>query len=166
MKGNFNFSWESWISVGRSGKTMLCWLELCLPCLPPYQHRVERSLVCVEGRERISRSGLTQYIKIDICVFQCDVPHQWIVQRHVGPCLYTCCYVIKQNVFFYFNNHGFLKVSPYFLLGREVDLMYSFNERDENTIPSLFTKINIKILTKSHARIISIENIPFHENSV
>ena len=34
--------------------------------------------VCVEGRGWISRSGLTQNIKMDICVFQCDVPHQWI----------------------------------------------------------------------------------------
>ena len=25
-----------------------------------------------------TRSGLTQDIKMDSCVFQCDVPHQWI----------------------------------------------------------------------------------------
>ena len=42
---------------------------------------VERSLGCVEGRGRISRSGLTQDIKMGSCVFQCDVPHQWIAQR-------------------------------------------------------------------------------------
>ena len=28
----------------------------------------------------ISRSGLTQDIKMGNCVFQCDVPHQWIAQ--------------------------------------------------------------------------------------
>ena len=54
-------------------------------CWPPWQHQVERSLVCVEGRGRISRSGLTQDIKMGSCVFQCDVPHQSIVQRQVGP---------------------------------------------------------------------------------
>ena len=49
-----------------------------------------RSLVCVEGRGRISRSGLTQDIKMDSCVFQCDVPHQWIAQRQVGPVSVYC----------------------------------------------------------------------------
>ena len=39
-------------------------------------HKVEHSLVCVEGPGRISRSGLTQDIKMGSCVFQCDVPHQ------------------------------------------------------------------------------------------
>ena len=29
--------------------------------------------------------GLTQDIKMTFCVFQCDVPHQWIEQRQVGP---------------------------------------------------------------------------------
>ena len=32
------------------------------------RHQVERSLVCVEGRGRISRSGLTQDIKMGSCV--------------------------------------------------------------------------------------------------
>ena len=55
-------------------------------CLPPYQHNeVVRSLVCVEGRGRTSRSDLTQDIKMDSCVFQCDVSHRWIAQRQVGP---------------------------------------------------------------------------------
>ena len=54
-------------------------------CWPPWQHQVERSLVCVEGRGRISRSGLTQDIKMGSCAFQCDVPHRWIAQRQVGP---------------------------------------------------------------------------------
>ena len=54
------------------------------------QHQVERSLVCVEGRGRISRSGLTQDIKMGSCVFQCDVPHQWIVQRQVGSVSVYC----------------------------------------------------------------------------
>ena len=47
-------------------------------------------LVCVEGRGRISRSGLTQDIKMVSCVFQCDVPHQWIAQRQVGPVSVYC----------------------------------------------------------------------------
>ena len=51
--------------------------------LPPKQQ--QRSLVCVEGQGRISWSGLTQDIKIGSCVFQCDVPNQWIAQRQVGP---------------------------------------------------------------------------------
>ena len=42
-----------------------------------------------EGRGRISRSGLTQDIKMGSCVFQCDVPHQGIAQRQVGLFLYT-----------------------------------------------------------------------------
>ena len=52
-----------------------------------------RSLVCVEGRGRISRSGLTQDIKMGSCVFQCDVPHQWIAQRQVGPVAAYCDWV-------------------------------------------------------------------------
>ena len=52
-------------------------------CWPPWQHQVERSLVCVEGRGRISRLGLTQDIKMGSCVFQCEVPHRWIAQRQV-----------------------------------------------------------------------------------
>ena len=33
----------------------------------------------------ISRSRLTQDIKMGSSVFQCDFPHQWIAQRQVGP---------------------------------------------------------------------------------
>ena len=69
--------------------------------LPPWQHhRVERSMVCVEGRGRISRSGLIQVIKMGSCVglFQRDVPHQWIAQRQVGPVGVYCdgvvCHVL------------------------------------------------------------------------
>ena len=47
--------------------------------LPPYQHhKVEHSLVCVEGWGSISQSGLTKDIKMGRCVLQCDIPHQWI----------------------------------------------------------------------------------------
>ena len=53
-------------------------------------HKVERSLGCVEGRGRICRSGLTQDIKMGSCVFQCDVPHQWIAERQVGPVSVYC----------------------------------------------------------------------------
>ena len=59
-------------------------------CWPPWQHQVERSLVCVEGQGRISRSGLTQDIKMGSCVFQCDVPHQRLAQRQVGPVSVYC----------------------------------------------------------------------------
>ena len=68
-------------------------------CLPPYQYNnVERSLVCVEGRGRISRSGLTQDMKMSSCVLQCDVQHQWIAQLQVGPVSVLCdgvgCHVL------------------------------------------------------------------------
>ena len=50
--------------------------------LPPYQHyKVQRLLVYVEGRGRISRSGPTQDLKMGSCVLQCDDPLQWIAQR-------------------------------------------------------------------------------------
>ena len=59
---------------------------------------VERSLVCVEGWGRIYRSGLTQDIKMGSCVFQYDVPHQWIAQRQVNPVSVHCdgvgCHVL------------------------------------------------------------------------
>ena len=53
-------------------------------------HEVERSLVCVEGRGGISRSGLTKEIKLGSGVFQCDIPHQLIAQRQVGPVSVYC----------------------------------------------------------------------------
>ena len=47
---------------------------------------------------RISQSGLTHDIKMGSCVFQCDVPHQWIAQRQVGPVSVYCdgmgCHVL------------------------------------------------------------------------
>ena len=43
-----------------------------------------------KGRGRISWSGLTQDIKMGSCVFQCDVPHQWIAQQQVGPVSVYC----------------------------------------------------------------------------
>ena len=58
--------------------------------LPPYQYRVERSLVCVEGLGRISQLGLTQDIIMGSCVFQCCVPHQWIAQWQVGLVFVYC----------------------------------------------------------------------------
>ena len=48
-------------------------------------HKVGRSLICFEGRGRISRSGFTQEFKMGSCVFQCVIPHQWIAQQQVGP---------------------------------------------------------------------------------
>ena len=54
--------------------------------IPSYQyHKVECSLLCVEGRGRNSQSGLTYDIKMGSRVFQCDVPHQWIAQRKGRP---------------------------------------------------------------------------------
>ena len=60
--------------------------------LPPYQHhRVDRSLMCVEGRARISRSGLTHDIKhLVSCLFQFDIPYQWIAQHQVGRVSVHC----------------------------------------------------------------------------
>ena len=61
--------------------------------------------MCVEGRGRISRSGLTQDIEMDNCVFQCDVPHQWIAQGQVSPVSVYCdrvgCYgvCLRQCIF-------------------------------------------------------------------
>ena len=54
--------------------------------------------VCMEGRGRISQSGLTQDIKMGSCVFQCDVLHKWIAERQVGPMSVYCdgvgCHVL------------------------------------------------------------------------
>ena len=65
---------------------------------PPYQHhKVDHWLVSVEGRGRISQWGLTQEIKMGSCVFQCDIPHQWIA--HVGPVSVYCdgvgCHILS-----------------------------------------------------------------------
>ena len=55
--------------------------------------------MCVEGRGKISRSGLTQDIKMGSCVFQCDVPHQWIAPQQVGHVSVYCdgmgCHVLR-----------------------------------------------------------------------
>ena len=45
--------------------------------------------MCVEGRRRISWSGLTQDIKMGSYVIQCDVPHKWIAATDWPPCMYT-----------------------------------------------------------------------------
>ena len=54
--------------------------------------------MCVEGRGRIPQLSLTQDIKMGSCVFQCDVPHQWIAQRQVSPVSVYCegvgCHVL------------------------------------------------------------------------
>ena len=61
-------------------------------------HRVEGPLVCVEGRGLISQSGLNQDINMGSCIFQCDIPHQQIAQRQVGPVSVYCdrmgCHVL------------------------------------------------------------------------
>ena len=46
--------------------------------------------VCVWKDREGFPSGLTQDIKMGSCVFQCDVPHQWIAQRQVGPVSVYC----------------------------------------------------------------------------
>ena len=59
--------------------------------LPLYLHnKVERLLVCAEGWRRISRLDLTKDIKMSSCVFQCNVPHQWIAPRQVGRVSVYC----------------------------------------------------------------------------
>ena len=56
------------------------------------------SIMFLEGRGRVSQSGQTQDIKTYSCAFRCDVPHQWISQRQVGPMYVYCegvrCYVL------------------------------------------------------------------------
>ena len=47
------------------------------------------AVVC-GGSGRISRSSVTKDIKMGSCVFQCDVPHQWIAQRQGGPVSVYC----------------------------------------------------------------------------
>ena len=46
----------------------------------------------------ISWSDQTEEIKIGSCVFQCDVPHQWIAQQQVHPVSVYCdgvaCHVL------------------------------------------------------------------------
>ena len=52
----------------------------------------------MEVRGKISWSDLTQDIKMGSCVFQFDVPCQWIAQRQVGPVSVYCdkmgCHVL------------------------------------------------------------------------
>ena len=50
-----------------------------------HHHKAERPLVFVEGRGTISRSIRNQDIKMGSCVYQCDVPHEWIAQPQVSP---------------------------------------------------------------------------------
>ena len=47
----------------------------------------------MEGRGMISGSGLIQDIKMGSCAFQCDVPHQLIARRQVGPVSVYCDWV-------------------------------------------------------------------------
>ena len=64
--------------------------------LTEYQHN---SIIELNIAEKISRSGLTQDIKIGSCVFQCDVPHQQIAQQQVNPVSVSFnwlgCYVLR-----------------------------------------------------------------------
>ena len=79
-------------STGHGFKTR--WVQYFLPSFQLIiTLRASRSLVCVEGRGRIYRSGQNQDIKMGSCVFQCDVPHQWIAQRQVGPVSVYCDWV-------------------------------------------------------------------------
>ena len=77
----FYFTLFFWLIDIKQHKFLVIITHGILYSWPPWQHQVERSLVCVEGWGRISQSGLTQDIKMGSCVFQCDVPHQWIAQR-------------------------------------------------------------------------------------
>ena len=60
-------------------------MDLYTTVQDPVDTVLSTELPCVEGGGRISQLGLTQDIKMGSCVFQCDVPHQWIAQRQVGP---------------------------------------------------------------------------------
>ena len=55
------------------------------------------SFILYELQEN-TRSGLTQDNKMGICVFQFDVPHQWLAKRQVGPVSVYCdgvgCHVL------------------------------------------------------------------------
>ena len=44
----------------------------------------------MKDQGKVSRLGLTQDLKMGSCVFQCDVPNQWIAQRQVGPVSVHC----------------------------------------------------------------------------
>ena len=107
---NFSVAWKPFLAISGSScgraesvmdlhttgpgyKTRCIWFTFywASEWLPPYQHyKVERSLVCVEGQGRISWSSLTEDIIMCSCVFQCDVPHQWIAQWQVGPVSVYC----------------------------------------------------------------------------
>ena len=83
--------WIRTPQVSGSGPDGYSTLSIELLTVSPYQHHEgDRSLVCVESRGRISRSGLTQDIKKGNCVFQCDFQYQRIALRHVGPVSVYC----------------------------------------------------------------------------
>ena len=51
---------------------------------------VQFSSLCVEGQGRISRSGLTQDIKMGSCVLPFHINALWIAQQQVGPVSVYC----------------------------------------------------------------------------
>ena len=96
----FQYSYLQLYIISRlKTKTRVRYFLLSFQLTTTIPESVERSLRCVEGRERISLSGLTQDIKMGSCVFQCDVPHQWIAQRQVCPVSVYCyrvgCHVLS-----------------------------------------------------------------------
>ena len=77
-------------TIGPGFKTRL--VQYFLPSLPLITTIPES----VECRWCVVRSGkyfpvsLVQDIKMGSCVFQCDVPHQWIAQRQFSPVSVYC----------------------------------------------------------------------------
>ena len=102
---NIHISNQDVIDVTKSLQSKACvfdqishiLLKESLTISTDYHHKVERLLVCVEGRGRIFQSGPIQDIKIGSCVLQCDVTHQWISQRQVGP-VSVYCDVVRCHV--------------------------------------------------------------------
>ena len=62
------------------------------------QHRSRTFTSCVEGLERISRSGQTKNIKWVVVVSSVTLQHQWIAQAYVDPVSLVCdgtrCHVL------------------------------------------------------------------------
>ena len=77
-------------------------LTLSTKLLTEYHHNSINKLSigwCVCGRSgKDSSMGLTQDIEMGSCVFQCDIPHQWIAQCKIGPLSVYCdrvgCHVL------------------------------------------------------------------------
>ena len=127
--------------------TWMCpvyWLALRVWPLLPKMHcngLITQSInYCMWGRSgRISRSGLTQDIRIGSCVFQSEVPHQWIAQRQVDPVSVYCDVGSREHSLF--RNTWFHRMNTWFhILCKSVLLYMVFT--DNFTIFVLFNTID------------------------